>query len=218
MPHLFRILLSACLLLTLPAGAGAFESQPVRDIRKVVVSGDASASATVLKRTGEYLRNAVRATRRPVQLDRARMEVVVSGVVQGADGRNSARVAVTVSDLKGGAAARRTLTVNSFMPERRGRDVALAQAIAQRVALAYNLAPAKLAKTYGKRSGKGRKQAGKQRRAEVRASMHAYPRADKKRPLVIPTEAALTVRSRALPEGAGRKVAPCVVTRTISCD
>lgn len=215
MQHLFRILLSACLLLTLPSGAGAVEAHPVKDIRKVVVSGDGTASPTVLKRTGEYLRAAARATRHPVQLERAQMDVRVSRVVFGADGHNAAAVAITVSSLKGGTAQRRSLTVNSFM-EGRGRDAALAEAIARRVAIAYNLAPVKAVKAVGKRAGKGRKHAGRERRTSARSSMHAYS-ADK-RPLVIPTEAALTVRSRALPAGSKQKVAPCVVTRTISCD
>lgn len=211
MPQLFRLLLSLCLLVTTPAGA--FESHPVKEIRKVVVSGDASAPATVLKRAGEALRNAARATRRPVRLERAQMEVFVSAVVLSADGRSSARVAVALTGLAGGAGPRSTFTVNSFMPQRKGREKALAEAIATRVALAYNLAPAKVVKARGKRPGKGRKDV----RREPRGAAHARPRADD-RPLVIPTEAALTVRSRALPHGAKDKVAPCVVTPTVSCD
>jgi hypothetical protein len=213
MQHLFRILLSACLLLTLPAGAGALETHPVRDIRKVVVSGDASASPTVLKRTGEHLRAAARATRRPVTLERAQMDVRVSRVVFGADGHNSAQVTITLS---GTTDARTGFTVNSFLPQGRGRDAALAEAIARRVALAYNLAPAKVAKATGKRPGKGRKHAGRERRTVSRSSVHAYAGANT-RPLVIPTEAALTVRSRALPPGSKKKVAPCVATRKIAC-
>lgn len=208
MQQLFRILLSACLLLILPAGAGALESQPVRDIRKIVVSGGAGVPAAVIKRAGEHLRSAARATRRPVRLDRAQMDVHVARVTFGADGRHSAQVEINLSGLEGGAAAaRRSVTVNSFMPQSRGRDAALAEAIARRVALAYNLAPVKVAKAKIR----------KQRRTAARSSVQAYSGADK-RPLVIPTEAALTVRSRALPAGSKRKVAPCVVTRTVSCD
>jgi len=213
MQHLFRILLSACLLLTLPASAGALETRPVRDIRKVVVSGDGSASPAVLRRSGEYLRAAARATRRPVALERVQMDVRVSRVVFGADGHNSAQVAITLSGTK---AARSGFIVNSFMPASRGREAALAEAIARRVALAYNLAPAKVAKATGKRPGKGRKHAAGERRTVSRSSVHAYAGASA-RPLVIPTEAALTVRSRALPPGSKKKVAPCVATRTITC-
>lgn len=213
---MLRILLSACLFLAMAVGAAASDGDAVRDIRKVVVSGDASASATVLRRTGEHLKRAARATRRPVALPRAVMDVEVSGVVYRGDGRNSAKVTITLSDVKGGSPARRTFTVNSFMPGGKGRDAALAEAIARRVALAYHLAPVTSPKAVGKRPGKGRKHAETKRRPAAHGSTQGY--AAENRPLVVPTEGALSVRSRALPEGAARKVTPCVVTPTISCD
>lgn len=216
MQFLLRALLSACLLLSTPLAAAA-EGYPVRDIRKVVVSGDASVPATVLKRTGQHLQQAAKATRRAVRIDRAAMDVRVTGVMQGGDGHSSAKVTVTVSDLKGGAASRNTLTINSFMPGRKGREAALSDAIAKRVALAYHLAPVATGKTYGKRPGKGRNPANARRKPVVRPAARSYAR-NESRPLVIPTEPALTVRSRALPEGSAKKVAPCVVTQTISCD
>lgn len=216
MQFLVRVLLSASLLFSTPFAASADEAYPVRDIRKIVVSGDGSASATVLKRAGEHLKRAAKATRRAVAIDRAVMDVRVSGVRQGSDGRSTARVTVTLDGP--GEPSRRTLTVNSFMPEQRGREAALGDAIAKRVALAYHLAPVATGKaTYGKRPGKDRKEAGGKRRTPTRTSIQAYPGGEK-RPLVIPSEAALTVRSRALPEGSRKKVAPCVVTQAISCD
>lgn len=218
MQFLFRTLLSACLIMSTSLGASAADAYPVRDIRKVVVSGDGSASPTVLKRTGEQLKRAARATRRPVAIDRAAMDVRVSGVTQAADGHSAAKVTITLSDLKGGASSRKSLTVNSFMPGSKGRDAALSDAIAKRVALAYHLAPIATGKvSYGKRPGKGRKNAGGKRRTRPTSSVQAYS-GKQTRPLVIPSEAALTVRSRALPEGSTKKVSPCVVTLAISCD
>ena len=218
MPFLLRALLSACLLVSTPIAASADDVYPVRDVRKVVVSGDGSVPSTVLKRTGEHLKRAAKATRRAVAIDRAAMDVRVSGVVQGGDGHSSARVTVILSDLRGGASSRKALTVNSFMPGRKGREAALGDAIARRVALAYHLAPVATGRTfYAKRPGKGRKYAGGKRRTPSSASVQAYSGAGN-RPLVIPTEAALTVRSRALPSGSTKKVAPCVVTQTITCD
>jgi hypothetical protein len=216
MQFLLRTLLSACLLLSAPLAASA-EGYPVRDIRKVVVSGDDSVPPTVLKRTGRHLQQAAKATRRAVRIDRAAMDVRVSGVKQGGDGHSSARVTVTISDLKGGLAARSTLTINSFMPGRKGREAALGDAIAKRVALAYHLAPVATGKMDGKRPGKGRGHAGGKRKPAVHHAARTHTRNDS-RPLVIPTESALTVRSRALPEGSTKRVAPCVVTQTVTCD
>lgn len=218
MQFLFRALLSACLLVSTPIGVRAADGYPVRDIRKVVVSGDGNVPSTVLQRAGQHLKRAAKATRRPVAIDRAAMDVRVSGVTQAADGHSAAKVTVTLSDLKGGASSRKTLTVNSFMPGRKGREAALGDAIAKRVALAYHLAPVATGKAYsGKRPAKGRKSAGGKRRTRSTSSVQAYS-GKQTRPVVIPSEAALTVRSRALPEGSTRKVAPCVVTQTISCD
>jgi len=218
MQFLLRAVFCASLLISSPFAASADDAYPVRDIRKVVVSGEGGVPATVLKRAGEQLQRAARATRRAVPIDRAAMDVRVSGLVRGGSGQSSARVTVTLSDLAGGASSRSTLTVNSFMPGTKGRDAALGDAIARRVALAYHLKPVTAGKaTYGKRPGKGRKSAGGKRRTATVTSVQAYPHAEK-RPLVIPTEAALTVRSRALPDGSSKKVAPCVVTQTISCD
>lgn len=216
MQFLVRTLLSATLLLSTPFAASADEAFPVRDIRKIVVSGDDSASATVLKRTGEHLKRAARATRRTVTIDPATMDVRVSGVREGSNGQSTARVTVTLSGP--GASSKRTLTINSFMPQQKGRDAALGDAIARRVALAYHLAPVAGAKAVeGKRPGKGRKYAGGKRRTATTTSVQSYS-GGQDRPLVIPTEAALNVRSRALPEGSTKKVAPCVVTQAISCD
>ncbi len=214
MPHLVRILLSAVLFLSVPVAAFATGAETVSDIRKVAFSGDGSASATLLKRTKTYLQAAAKATRRPVPLERAVMDIRLTGVVYGTTGRNSAKVAVALS---GSRAASRTMTVNSFMPEGRGRDAALAEAIARRVALDYRLAPPPAGKLQAKRPGKNRKHMARQRRTAPR-SVTPAPVARDKRPVVIPTEAALTVRSRALPAGAQEKVAPCVVTRTILCN
>jgi hypothetical protein len=217
MQFLLRSFLSACLLLSAPLGAAA-EGFPVRDIRKVVVSGDESVPSTVLKRTGEHLKRAAKATRRAIQIDRAALDVRVSAVTQSAGGQSSASVTVTLSDLKGGTSSRQAMTVNSYMPGRKGRETALADAIAKRVALAYHLAPVSTGKTsIGKRPGKGRKHANGQRRPTARQTVQDHSRKDA-RPVVIPTEAALTVRSRALPEGSKKKIAPCVVTQTISCE
>ncbi|WP_439616844.1 hypothetical protein [Shinella sp.] len=218
MQFLVRALLSACLFVSTAAAANADSGYPVRDIRKVVVSGDDSVPNTVLKRTGEHLKRAAKATRRPVQIDRAAMDIRIIGVKQAGDGHSSAKVTVTLADLGGGASSRKTLTVNSFMPARKGREVALGDAIAKRVALAYHLAPVAAGKaSYGKRPGKGRKYAGGKRHTATVRSVQAYSGAPK-RALVIPSEAALTVRSRALAEGSTKKVAPCVVTQSISCD
>ena len=216
MQFLVRTLLSASLLLLTPFAASADQAFPVRDIRKIVVSGDDSVSAAMLKRAGERLKRAAGATRRAVAIDRATMDVRVSGVRQGSDGQSTARVTVTLTGP--GAASSQTLTINSFMPEKKGREAALGDAIARRVALAYHLAPlAGAGVPHDKRPGKGRKYAGDRRRTATTTSVQAYS-GGQNRPLVIPTEAALSVRSRALPEGSKRKIAPCVVTQSISCD
>lgn len=218
MHFLLRALLSACLLVSTPLGASATDGYPVRDIRKVVVSGDGSVPSTVIKRTGEHLKRSAKATRRAVQIDRAAMDVRVSGITQRGDGNSSAKVLITLSDLKGGASSSRSLMVNSFMPGRKGRDAALGDAIAKRVALAYHMAPVATGKAhYGKRPGKGRKYAGGKHRPAVRHAVQADTRREM-RPLVIPTEAALTVRSRALPDGSTKKVSPCVVTQSVTCE
>jgi hypothetical protein len=218
MQLLLRVLLSACLLVSTPLAAGAAEPYPVRDIRKVVVSGDETVPSSVLRRTGEHLKRAAKATRRAVPIDRAKMDIRVSGVLQGGDGHSSAKVTVTLSDVKGGAASIRSLTVNSFMPGRKGREAALGDAIAKRVALAYHLASVSTGKAYsGKRPGRGRVHAGRQHRPAARSTVGTGT-ARYQRPLVIPTEAALTVRSRARPDGARGKATPCVVTQTVSCD
>ena len=218
MQFLLRAVLSASLLVSSSLSASADDAFPVRDIRKVVVSGDDSVPATVLKRTGEQLKRSAKATRRAVEIDRAAMDVRVFRVTEGGSGQSSARVTITLSDIGGGATSRETLSDSSFMPERKGREAALGDAIAKRVALAYHLAPVATGRnTFEKRPGKGRRQAGGKRRTTTRTSIQAYSSAEK-RPLVIPSEAALSVRSRALPEGSRKKVAPCVVTQTISCD
>lgn len=104
------------------------------------------------------------------------------------------------------------------MPSSKGRYAALGDAIAKRVAIAYHLSPVAAGKlNEGKRPSKGRKYAGGKRKPAGHQSTARHTRTDN-RPLVIPTEAAMTVRSRALAEGSTGKIAPCVVTRTISCD
>ena len=217
MQLLFRAVLSACLVLSTPLAASA-EGFPVRDIRKVVVSGEGDVPPAVLKRAGAYLKRAAKATRRAVRIDAATMDVRVTDVMQAPNGASSADVTVTLSAAKGGVSSRSTLTVNSFMPSHKGREAALGDAIGKRVAIAYHLAPVAAGKlNEGKRPGKGRKHAGGKRKPAVHHAAKSYSRKDN-RPLVIPTEAALTVRSRALPEGSKKKVAPCVVTQTISCD
>ncbi|MGQ3213841.1 MAG: hypothetical protein ACT6U0_22715 [Shinella sp.] len=217
MQFLLRALLSVSLLFVAPLGAAA-EGFPVRDIRKVVVSGDDSVPPTVLKRTGEHLKRSAKATRRAVSIDRAAMDVRVSGVTQSAGGQSSANVTIMLSDLKGSTSLRQVMTVNSFMPGRKGREAALADAIAKRVAIAYHLAPVATGKAANdKRPGKGRKHAGRQRAPSTRQVVQTHSRKDSG-PLVIPTEAARTVRSRALSEGSQKKVAPCVVTQAIACD
>nr|WP_314093870.1 hypothetical protein [uncultured Shinella sp.] len=217
MQFFLRAALSVCLVLSVPFSASA-EGFPVRDIRKVVVSGDGNVPSVVLKRTDAYLKRAAKATRRAVALDRASMEVRVTGLTQSATGASSAKVTVTLSDLKGGVSARDTLTVNSFMPSGKGRDAALGDAIGKRVAIAYHLSPVAAGKlNEGKRPSKGRKYAGGKRKPAGRQAVTTHSRRDN-RPLVIPTEAALTVRSRALAEGSSGKIAPCVVTQSISCE
>jgi hypothetical protein len=217
MQFLLRTVLSVCLLVSTPLAAVA-EGFPVRDIRKVVVSGDESVPSTVLKRTGEHLKRAAKATRRTMQIDRATLDVRVSSLKQSGDGQSSANVTITLSDVKGGLSSRQAMTVNSYMPGRKGRETALGDAIAKRVALAYHLAPVPTGKTsVDKRPGKGRKHANGQRRPTARQTVQVHSRKDT-RPVVIPTEAALTVRSRALPDDSKKKIAPCVVTQTISCE
>ena len=217
MPFLLRFLLIVSLVLCAPLAASA-DGYPVRDIRKVVVSGEGDVPRAVVKRAGAYLKRAAKATRRAVPLDRATMKVHVNDVTQAENGASSADVTVTLSDAKGGVSSRNTLTINSFMPSRKKRAAALGDAIAKRVAIAYHLSPVAGGKLEtDKRPSKGRKQADGKRKAAPRQVVKASPRKDN-RPLVIPTEAALTVRSRALAEGSTGKVAPCVVTQTISCD
>lgn len=217
MQFLIRTVLSACLLVSTPLAAVA-EGFPVRDIRNVVVSGDETIPSIVLKRTGEHLKRAARATRRTMQIDRATLDVRVSALKQSSNGQSSANVTITLSDVKGGTSSRQAMTINSYMPGRKGRETALGDAIAKRVALAYHLAPVSTGKTsVGKRPGTGRKHAGGQRKPSARQTAQDQSQRDA-RPVVIPTEAALTVRSRALPEGSKKKIAPCVVTQTISCE
>jgi hypothetical protein len=210
MQTMFRAFIAVFFLFA-PLSANA---NTLKDIRKVVVSGDATATAIVLKRTGEHLKRSAQETRRPVALPKVIMDVKVSGVVLGSDGRNSAKVSVALKAIAGGAVSGQSFTVNSFMPGAKGREAALAEAIAKRVALAYHLSPVKPGKTEAKRPGKGRKYT---ERKQPARSKHGYAARDN-RPLVIPTEAALTVRSRSRPVERRGVETPCVVTQARACD
>ncbi|MCF3639751.1 hypothetical protein LXM94_07180 [Rhizobium sp. TRM95111] len=215
-------LLATIALLFFPAAG--LRAETLKDIRKIAVSGDASVPASLIKTAERQLKQAVRGTRRPVSLERVTMEVTLSDVTKGrgaAEGRNSATVSVDLVDARGVAVDSDRFAVNSFMPAAKGQDRALAQAIAQRLAIAYHLAAPKPVADWGKRPGKGRKSAeGSQRRVRHQtAAAHATTA----EPVIIPTAAALTVRSRTRTTGGTAEKAatakqPCVVTLTASCN
>ena len=213
-----RAALAAVLLFALPFAAAA---DVVKDVRKVTVTGDATVSATVKKTAAQRLKLAVRKTRRPVPLPKVAMEVLLSDVVKGTGahaGRNSVAVEVRLNEA-GGGSERKRFTVNSFMKGDKAADRALAEAVAGRIALAYQLATVRSAQTHWKRPGKGRKTAGVKRNlsAQQRGDVaYQTPRAED--PVIIPTEAALTVRSRARPSTGKAGETPCVVTLERSCN
>lgn len=198
----------------------------VKDIRKVSVVADSTVPSTVTKQTAQQLKQAVRSTRRPVALQRVAMDVQLSKAVRGVGaqaGRNSAQVSVVLKDGAGSPVSSERFTVNSFMPGVKAGDKALAKAIAQRIALAYQLAPARSVSAAKHGSGK---RYGKPRPSAAQAS--GKPAAKVEEPIIIPSEAALTVRPRvrkpkveanaSASSGAESTPAPCVVTPTTSCN
>ena len=214
-----RAALAAVLFFALPFAAVA--ADVLKNVRKVTVTGDVTVSATVKKTAAQRLKLAVRKTRRPVPLPKVAMEVLLSEVVKGTGahaGRNSIAVEVRLNEA-GGGSERKRFTVNSFMRGDKAADRALAEAVAGRIALAYQLATVRSAPTHWKRPGKGRKTAGVRRNlsAQQRGDV-AYQTPRVKDPVIIPTEAALTVRSRARPSTGKAGETPCVVTLERSCN
>ncbi|HUH50360.1 MAG TPA: hypothetical protein VLZ56_10970 [Mycoplana sp.] len=213
--------LAALAVLAMSITAGA---ETLKDIRKVAVSGDGSVSAAVVKLTGQQLKQAIRSTRRPVPMPKVTMDVRLSNAVRGIGtlaGRNSAQVTVVLRDGSGASVSSENFTVNSFMVGSKAGDKALAKAISQRVAHAYRLAPVKAA-TGERRSGKGQKPRSGSRGTTPSAVAAAEPRAEE--PIIIPSEAALTVRPRVrkpkaeVNASADAKPAPCTATSTTSCN
>lgn len=206
----------------------------LKDVRKVTVQGDGTVSKAVVALTGQQLKRAARATRRPVPLPKVAMDVQLSNEVRGVGaqaGRNSAEVTVVLRGGPGAPAASERFIVNSFMTGRKAADRALANAISQRIAVAYSLAPVKAAPTGPGRSTKAyrkQQQPSGQRRAASQAA--SRPAGQEKGqgagrandPVIIPSEAALTVTPRVRkprPEAnAATAPGPCVVTATTRCN
>lgn len=222
MMTLLRVPLAALALVALCSVA---HSETLKDIRKVSVVGDGSVSKAVVELTGQQLKRSVRATRRPVPLPKVSMEVQLANEVRGAGaqaGRNSADVTVLIRGGPGAPVGSERFTVNSFMT---GKAVerALANAISQRIAVTYSLAPVRAAPTGSVRPAKAyRKQPAtghKQTASHAPAKVSSAPVAD---PVIIPSEAALTVKPRVrkakAEANAAKKAAPCVVTATTSCN
>ncbi|QRM55591.1 hypothetical protein [Sinorhizobium sp. BG8] len=187
----------------------------LKDIRKVEVSGDASVSAGVVKAAARQLKQSVRSTRRPVALEKVAMDVQLSSMRRSGGGRNSAQVTVRLIDLGGRPVARETMTVNSFMPDPKAADRALAQAVAQRVALAYRLTQPQADVNSVRSKGTKGKYVRKTRSTNVAQQTQAYQANTQVDDIIIPTEAALTVRSRARP--VEKAAGPCVVTAEKDC-
>lgn len=217
-----RVPLAALAMVAMGAVAHA---ETLKDVRKVSVVGDGSVSKAVVELTGQQLKRAVRATRRPVPLPKVSMEVQLANETRGAGaqaGRNSADVTVLLRGGPGAPVGSERFTVNSFMTGR-AVEKALANAISQRIAVTYSLAPVRAAPTGSVRSAKAyRKQpvTGHQQTAsQASAKGSSAPAAD---PVIIPSEAALTVKPRvrkAKAEAKGSKEpAPCVVTATTGCN
>lgn len=203
--------------MSLPAGAAG----SLKDIRKVTVVADGTVSPAVAKLTVQHLKQAVRATRRPVQLPKVTMDVQLSNSVRGVGseaGRNSALVTVFLRDASGSAVSSEKFTVNSFMPGVKAGDRALAKAISQRVAHSYQLAHIRVASAS---QNKSVKRYSKRRSAPVAAEVASKP-TKVEDPVIIPSQAALTVRPRVrklkVEANAAAKPAPCVVTETTNCN
>jgi hypothetical protein len=219
-----RVPLAALAVFAMVASAGA---ETLKDIRKVTVATDRTVSSAVAKQTVRQLKQAVRSTRRPVPLPKVTMQVVLSNELRGAGaqaGRNSAKVTVLLRDLAGRPVSSESFTVNSFISGRSGADKALANAIAQRVALAYHLTPAKAVPTGKHRSGKRNARPSPVARTATAAQATNGATVQLAEPVIIPSEAALTVRPRVRKPkveanaSAGAKLAPCVVIATTSCN
>ncbi|WP_141402064.1 hypothetical protein [Rhizobium subbaraonis] len=223
MPFL-RASFAALAMLVFSATAHA---ETLKDIRKVSVAADASVSPVVRKLTAQQLQRAARSTRRPVAVPRVVMDVRLSNEVRGGGaqvGRNSADVTVVLRDGSGAPVSSERFTVNSFMTGNKAADRALANAIAQRVAIAYSLAPVRAAPVARNRPAKAQRP---HRTASSKAAASTSPKkpaAAASEPVIIPSEAALTVRPRVRKPkteanaNAGAVPAPCVVTATTRCN
>lgn len=221
MPFL-RASFAALAMLALSAPAHA---ETLKDIRKVSVAADASVSPVVTKLTAQQLQRAARSTRRPVAVPRVVMDVRLSNEVRGGGahaGRNSADVSVVLRDGAGAPVSSERFTVNSFMTGNKAADRALANAIAQRVAITYSLAPVRAAPAVRNRPAKAQRP---HRPAKTSVSQFSKrPAATASEPVIIPSEAALTVRPRVRKPkteanaNGGAAPAPCVVTATTSCN
>ena len=202
----------------------AAQAGTLKDIRKVSVAGDGSVSKDVVALTGQQLKRSARSTRRPVALPKVAMEVHLANEVRGAGaqaGRNSAEVTVLLRGGSGAPVESQRFTVNSFMTGK-AADRALANAISQRIAVTYSLAPVRAVSAGSRGSAKAyRKQqpAARQKTAPQAAEQASGPTAD---PVIIPSEAALTVKPRVrkpkTEASAAKTPAPCVVTATTSCN
>ncbi len=211
--------------LAMAAMCAVAHAETLKDIRKVSVVGDGSVSKAVVELTGQLLKRSVRATRRPVPLPKVAMEVQLSNEIRGAGaqaGRNSAEVTVLLRGGPGAPVGSERFTVNSFMTGK-AADRALANAISQRIAVTYSLAPVRAAPTGSARSTKAYRKpastAHRQTAPQAPAKVSVAPAAD---PVIIPSEAALTVKPRVRKPkseaSAAKKPAPCVVTATTSCN
>ncbi|MBD9372507.1 hypothetical protein IB238_07730 [Rhizobium sp. ARZ01] len=216
-----RVPLAALAVLAMSVAAGA---ETLKDVRKVSVGGDGSVSPAVVKMVGQQLKQAVRSTRRPVSLPKVTMDVRLSNAVRGLGtqaGRNSAQVAVVLRDRAGIPVSSEEFTVNSFMVGAKAGDKALAKAISQRVAHAYRLAPVKAATADGR---PGKRQTPRSTSHSNKPSAGASVASRVEEPVIIPSEAALTVRPRVRKPkveanaSAETKPAPCVVTATTNCN
>lgn len=220
---LLRAPLAALAVLALTAAAGA---ETLKDIRSVTVSADATVPPSVAKLASQQLKQAVRSTRRPVRLPRVTMDVRILKAVRGVGaevGRNSAEVTVLLKDSNGSTVASEGFRINSFQPGAKAGDRALATAIAKRLAIAYQLAPVKPAAAGKRKSGQ---RTAKAHSTAIAAHGPNRPEDRVEEPVIIPSEAALTVRPRVrkpkVATGAETRsrgaVTPCVATQYISCN
>lgn len=202
----------------------AAQAETLKDIRKVSVAGDGSVSRDVVALTGQQLKRSVRSTRRPVALPKVAMEVHLANEIRGAGaqaGRNSAEVTVLLRGGSGAPVASERFTVNSFMTGK-AADRALANAISQRIAVTYSLALVRAASTGSRGSAKAYRKhqpAARRQAAPQAAEKSAGPAAE---PIIIPSEAALTVKPRVrkpkAETSAAKTPSPCVVTATTNCN